>query len=212
MNGSGRGQKGQNCRIFVVFFFSSKSRPFEKKLFAAKRKEKGSEIFRFQNLFMVGLTRLDSNKYKTLMKYRKQFDYSPTSIGLEVGVSDNRAVDEFGEIAVKCLKQPYRRDFSDTDVEQIISSYQSGKSTIKLAKQFGCSKGTINKLLRQHGVEVIREKAQAKLDTAAVIAMYEEMRTSEEIAKQFKVHPQAVIRCLKANGVKIRTRWDYVKK
>ena len=124
----------------------------------------------------------------------------------------NREIDAFGEIAVKRLKQSYCRDFSDTDVEQIISSYQSGESTIGLAKQFGCNKGTINKLLRQHGVKVIRGKAQAKLDAAVVIAMYEEMHTSEEIAKQFKVHPQVVIRCLKANGVKIRTRWDYAKK
>ena len=161
---------------------------------------------------MVDLTRLDSNKYKTLIKRKRQFAYSPASIVSEVGVVSNREIDAFGEIAVKRLKQSYCRDFSDTDVEQIISSYQSGESTIGLAKQFGCNKGTINKLLRQHGVKVIRGKAQAKLDAAAVIAMYEEMHTSEEIAKQFKVHPQVVIRCLKANGVKIRTRWDYAKK
>ena len=105
---------------------------------------------------MVDLTRLDSNKYKTLIKRKRQFAYSPASIVSEVGVVSNREIDAFGEIAVKRLKQSYCRDFSDTDVEQKISSYQSGESTIGLAKQFGCNKGTINTLLLQHGVKVIR--------------------------------------------------------
>lgn len=168
---------------------------------------------------MVGLTELDPKQYEAIIRQKVKVTQAAQNLGQTATaiIPDdvewhNREIDEFGEIAVKRLEQPYRKVFSDADVEQIISSYQSGKSTIELAKQFGCSKGTINKLLRQHGVEVIREKAQAKLDTAAVIAMYEEMRTSEEIAKQFKVHPQAVIRCLKANGVKIRNRWDYVRK
>ena len=162
---------------------------------------------------MVGLTRLNSNKYKTLIKRRRQFVHSPASVVSEVGVSSNREIDAFGEIAVKRLEQLYRKDFSEDDIELILSSYQSGNTTIDLAKQFGCSKGTINKLLRKCGVNVTKAKARAKLDDGVVVAMYEEERhTIEEIAKYFGVSPYTVNRCLHSNGVKIRSRWDYVKK
>lgn len=128
-------------------------------------------------------------------------------------VSDSRVIDEFGEVAVKCLEQPYRRDFSEDDIALIISSYQSeNATTIDLAEQFGCSKGTINKLLRQHGVNVTKAKAQAKLDDKLVVAMYEEQHTIEEIAKRFGVSSYTVNQCLRRNGVKIRSRWDYVNK
>lgn len=124
----------------------------------------------------------------------------------------SREIDEFGEIAVKRLEQPYRKDFSDADVEQVISGYQSGKSTIALAEEFGCSKNTINKLLREHGVNVTKAKAQAKLDAKVVIAMYGERHTIEEIAECFGVSSYLVNRCLRSNRVKIRSRWDYTEK
>lgn len=161
---------------------------------------------------MVGLTRLDSNKYKTLITRKRQFDYSPAAIVSEVEVSSNREIDEFGEIAVKRLEQLYCKDFSEDDIKLIISCYQSGSTTIDLAEQFGCSKGTINKLLRKCGVNVTKAKAQAKLDAEIVIAMYEERHTIEEIAQHFGVSPYTVNRCLHSNGVKIRSRWDYAKK
>lgn len=163
--------------------------------------------------FVVGLTRLDSNKYKTLIKRKRQFVHFPTSIASEVEASGNRAIDEFGEMAVKRLKQLYRKDFSEDDIELIISSYQSGNTTIDLAEQFGCSKGTINKLLRKCGVNVTKAKAQAKLDDRVVIAMYKEERhTIEEIAQHFGVSSYTVNRCLHRNEVKIRSRWDYIAK
>ena len=97
-------------------------------------------------------------------------------------------------MAVKRLKQLYRKDFSEDDIELIISSYQSGNTTIDLAEQFGCSKGTINKLLRKCGVNVTKAKAQAKLDDRVVIAMYKEERhTIEEIAQHFGVSSYTVV-------------------
>ncbi len=163
----------------------------------------------------MGLTELDPNKCKPILAQKSRIHQTANYLNHPtISISDgselcNREIDKFGELAVKRLKRPYRRDFSDDEIEQIISSYKSDNSTIKLAEQFGCSKNTINKLLRQHGVEIIREKAQAKLDIEKVITMYEEMHTTAEIAGCFGVKPLSVIRCLRAHGVKIRSRWDY---
>lgn len=170
--------------------------------------------------FVVGLTEPDPNQYDAIIRQKvkviqaaKNFGQAATFIIADDAERHNREIDVFGEIAVKRLKQPYRREFSEADIKQMVSAYQSGETTtIKLAERFGCSKTTINKLLRQHGVEVTRAKAQARLNADAVVAMYDEMRTTEEIAECFHVHPQVVIRCLRANGVKIRSRWDYAKK
>lgn len=169
---------------------------------------------------LVGLTEPDPNQYDAIIRQKvkviqaaKNFGQAATFIIADDAERHNREIDVFGEIAVKRLKQPYRREFSEADIKQMVSAYQSGETTtIKLAERFGCSKTTINKLLRQHGVEVTRAKAQARLNADAVVAMYDEMRTTEEIAECFHVHPQVVIRCLRANGVKIRSRWDYAKK
>lgn len=171
-------------------------------------------------LILVGLTEPDPNQYDAIIRQKvkviqaaKNFGQAATFIIPDDTERHNREIDVFGEIAVKRLKQPYRREFSESDIKQMVSAYQSGETTtIKLAERFGCSKTTINKLLRQHGVEVTRAKAQARLNADAVVAMYDEMRTTEEIAECFHVHPQVVIRCLRANGVKIRSRWDYAKK
>lgn len=170
--------------------------------------------------YLVGLTEPDPNQYDAIIRQKvkviqaaKNFGQAATFIIADDAERHNREIDVFGEIAVKRLKQPYRREFSEADIKQMVSAYQSGETTtIKLAERFGCSKTTINKLLRQHGVEVTRAKAQARLNADAVVAMYDEMRTTEEIAECFHVHPQVVIRCLRANGVKIRSRWDYAKK
>lgn len=172
-----------------------------------------------ESLILVDLTEPDPKQYEAIIRQKHKVIQASKNLGQSFNAiipdgttQQSREIDEFGEIAVKRLEQPHRRDFSDADVEKIISSYKSGRSTIELARQFACSKNTINKLLRDHGVEVIKAKAQAKLDAKAVVAMYAEMHTAEEIAKRFDAHRQVVIRCLKANGVKIRNRWDYVEK
>ena len=88
----------------------------------------------------------------------------------------------------------------------MVAGYKSGMTTIELAKQFQCNKGTINKLLRQHGVRITKAKAQAKLNVDKVLSMYENMHTIEDIAKYFNVSSYTINRCLKAHGVKIRGR------
>lgn len=160
-----------------------------------------------------GLTELDPKQYEAIIRQKTKVIQAAKNLGQSTNaiIPDDaerhkREIDEFGEIAVKRLEQSYCRNFSDADVEQIISSYKSGKSTIELARRFGCSKNTINKLLREHSVEIIKAKSQAKLDAKVVVAMYTKMHTAEEIAKRFDVHPQVVIRCLKANEIKIRSR------
>ena len=163
---------------------------------------------------MVGLSELNSNKYKTILRYKTRIsEYAktiPTSNILPESLSlNNKTTDKFGDIRVKTLKRPYRREFTPTEVGEIIALYNSGENTIKLAKQFNCSKSTINKLLRQNGVLVTKKKARIKIDVDKAISMYTEMSTLEEIGEYFDVSTHTVREILLENGVKMRTRWDY---
>lgn len=164
-------------------------------------------------MLMVGLSELDSNKYRAILKAKKQITKQvlhQTGFMVEdAPPCSDKVTDQFGEIATTRLKQPYRREFSEQDVRQMVAGYKSGMTTMELAKQFKCNKGTINKLLRQHGVRITKAKAQAKLNVDKVLSMYENMHTIEDIAKYFNVSSYTVNRCLKAHNVKIRGRWDY---
>lgn len=163
---------------------------------------------------MVGLSELNSNKYKTILRHKTHIseyaEITPTaSISLEPLSLNNKTIDKFGEISVKTLKRSYRREFTPTEVSEIIALYNSEKDTIKLAKQFNCSKNTINKLLRQNDVLVTKKKARAKIDVDKAISMYAEKITLEKIGEYFDVSSYTVREVLLENGIKLRTRWDY---
>lgn len=128
------------------------------------------------------------------------------------GSLSHKEIDEFGEIAVKRLTQPYRVEFSSEDVKNIVAAYKAGKSTHKISQQYNCCKTTISNLLKRNGISVTNAKAQGKFNAQTVIHLYEEMHTTEEIAKLFGVSPYTINRCLRENGVKIRSRWDYEQK
>ena len=163
---------------------------------------------------LVDLSRLDSNKYKAILRYKRQIANDlaivPTTITRQDKAELSHTINEFGEIEATQLKQSHR-SFSSQEVEAIIIAYQNGKSTYTLAEEFGCHRMTITKTLKRHGVIVDNRRAMKKLNEGEVVSLYATMHTTEEIAKRFHVHPQAIIRCLKSHGVKIRSRWDYIR-
>lgn len=165
---------------------------------------------------MVELSRLDSKKCSAVLRFKQKNAERIKSLGYTINPNEklveSREIDEYGEVAVKRLRQRFRIEFSNSEVKQIISAYQSGSTTLQIAKQFNCSKATISSLLKQHGVNVTKAKAQAKIDVKMVIAMYAEMQTAADIAKFFGVSAYAIQRCLRENGIKLRSRWDYPQK
>ena len=64
-----------------------------------------------------------------------------------------RAVDEFGELAVRQLQQK-QKHFTDEETVILAEEYQNGKTLLDLAKQYGCHRNTVSKTLKKHGVKV----------------------------------------------------------
>ena len=90
------------------------------------------------------------------------------------------------------------REFSEAELQEIISLYQAGKATRELGEMFKVSKTTITKLLRKQGVEVTKSKVQARLNAKEIISMYKNGYTAEKIAKHFEVCPQTILDCLRS--------------
>lgn len=164
---------------------------------------------------MVDLTRLDSNKFKAILRFKRQIADSfdkPSDAIISHGASEpTRRLNTFGEMEALQVDQRHK-DLSDKEIDDIVAGYLSGKSTYALAEKFGCHRRTVTKALEKRGIVVDKRKAMKKLDEERVVALYAAMHTIEEIAKQFNVSANTITRCLKNHGVKMRNRWDYINK
>ncbi len=166
----------------------------------------------FRSFLLMGLSGLDSKKYQAILNFRRQLPKSPSGCIISEHIEVcNKQIDEYGELAVNRLTQT-PKEFSEAELQEIISLYQAGKATRELGEMFKVSKNTIGRLLKEQGVEITRSKAQAKLNAKKAISMYEDGFTSTQIAKQLGVGAQTILRCLKNHGVTIKSRWDYEQK
>lgn len=154
---------------------------------------------------MVGLSRLDSNKYARILAHKSSTLSPFNSISRPVS-----RVNEFGETEIGQIKHPYKT-LSDAEIVKIAEAYRLGKTTYELAEQYSCCRANIVNALKKSGITASKAKAQEVINAKEVIKLYGEFHTTQEIADRFKVGPNAIIRCLRANGVSIRSRWDYPK-
>ena len=159
---------------------------------------------------MVGLSRLDLNKYACVREAKLEVDCAVSRPDNSVS-NDTRSVNEHGELEVKKYKV-FQRTLSDADIAEIAKAYLHGKTTYQLAEQYGCCRRAIVNALKKKSITATKAKAQEVLDAGDVVKMYNEYHTTAEIAKKYGVDPNSVIRCLRSNGVAIRSRWDYPRK
>lgn len=163
---------------------------------------------------------ITSKNYQRILEF-KLSNHAGRLSASDIDIISRSSKKDKGEIAdyyrdkkkVESLQQPYQRIFTPTEIERIVAAYQSGKASYELGVEYGCSKTTIIKLLKQQGVTLRKSgRARAKVDSKKVIKMYKEMHTIKEIAKSLNVDSQVISRCLKENGIKLRSRWDYPEK
>lgn len=147
---------------------------------------------------LMELSGLDSKKYQAILNFKRQVadDFSERILSENAKIS-NKQVDEYGELVVNRLSQT-QKEFSESELKEMASLYQSGKTTRELGEMFKVSKTTITKLLRKQGVEVTKSKVQARLNAKEIISMYKNGYTAEKIAKHFEVCPQTILDCLRS--------------
>lgn len=159
----------------------------------------------------MALSDLESNKFDKVIRWKKNANID-FSLATPLGISQDRiATSEFGDLKVTKMNQAQKR-LSRNEITQAATEYQVGMTTYALAEKYGYTRQTISNALKAHGVDITKCKASKKINREEVIAMYADMLTTEQIAQKYSVGPQVITRCLRSNNVKIRTRWNYLKK
>lgn len=96
------------------------------------------------------------------------------------------------------------RRLTPDELSQVFELYRLGKSTYKLARQFGTDRHTITRHLRRGGVEPRpRQKLTPQL-TEQAKRLYADGYSLAAIGKQVGLTPTAVGNALRRTGVKLR--------
>ena len=110
----------------------------------------------------MGLSRLDSNKYRKITSCRAITPSEPLTLTSE-SEHNSLKINEFGEHEVQQIRQE-QKYLSDQERAEIVDAYRSGKTTYELAEQYGCHRRTIAEALKKQGIAPNKAKSQKKLD------------------------------------------------
>ena len=104
---------------------------------------------------LVLLSGLDSNKYRTILTFKKHItehpNIQPTESISKSTDERNREIDGFGEIAAKKIQRQQKR-LTPEETQMLIAEYQSGKEPAELGKQFGIHRITASKILKRNNI------------------------------------------------------------
>lgn len=101
--------------------------------------------------------------------------------------------------------QPHRIDrrLPPNTIAQIVDSYRSGASTNQLCKQYGLSKGSMMKVLRDHDVPTrFQPMTSDEIDSA--VALYAEEYSLRTISLKLGKSKGSVWKALYEHGVSMR--------
>lgn len=102
---------------------------------------------------MVRLSDQNYKKYQAILRFKHQI--------LEDGKiltsksTQNKDIDEFGEIVTKSITH-VQKHLTSEEIDSMAVQYQSGKTLLVLAKEYGCHRDTVSKALKKHGVQIRR--------------------------------------------------------
>ncbi len=102
---------------------------------------------------------------------------------------------------------PYHpnRKLQPDEVAELVEAYRHGVSMVKLAKQYGLHRNTVEAHLRRSGVTIrpVVKMTPALVERATKLYI-EQMWTTARIGKEFGVDASTVAKALKRAGVQMR--------
>lgn len=104
------------------------------------------------------------------------------------------------------------KDLSQEIIEDICKRYESGISSVELGKRYGCSDGTITKLLRNQGIGIRCGGFQPNItqkERENMISLFKEGNSQAQIGAILGYSQVTVRRHLSRLGIKPRTRSYY---
>lgn len=109
---------------------------------------------------LVHLSDQNYKKYQAILRFKHQIleaDKILTSKSTQ-----NKDIDEFGEIVTKSITH-VQKHLTSEEIDSMAVQYQSGKTLLVLAKEYGCHRDTVSKALKNTGYK-FEEGARDHLD------------------------------------------------
>jgi hypothetical protein len=98
-----------------------------------------------------------------------------------------------------------RRRLNRETITQLVADYEAGQSTPTLVKRYGLAKGTVLKLLKEHGI-TMRHQQMTEAEIIETIDLYQQGWSLARIGQHFGRNPSIIQGVLKRAGV-ARRKW-----
>ena len=96
------------------------------------------------------------------------------------------------------------KKIAQSNIDQIINLYQAGTPTNQIAERCGIFPESVNRILKNHGIEKNRCVKTSPEQIKVIIERYSDGESSEKIAKDLGINGSTVCRILKRNKISIR--------
>jgi hypothetical protein len=98
----------------------------------------------------------------------------------------------------------------ESEIEEIISLYQSGEKPKVIGEKFGIYNNSVTRILRKRGIERNQVIKISQSQNDYICSEYIKGKNSEVLAKELQINASTVCRVLKRNGAQIRP--DFINK
>lgn len=147
-----------------------------------------------------------------ILKYREKHYKSSKDKGCEDSSdSDSDDVDHSYDPA--SIVQHYRQEqkqLSDAEISLVVQRYSEGSSTYELAKEFGCHRSTISRVLKKSGIEVSHKATSRTALCEKILQLYADYMRPVDISKELGINVATVRKILHGNNVRIKHSSEYV--
>jgi DNA-binding CsgD family transcriptional regulator len=134
---------------------------------------------------------------------------SSGKIGNALGVHPSSVLNTLKRFKIKSRECTPPRMFTETQEQEICRRYLEGEDSPSLGKAFGCSGGTILKIIARHGIKA-RNSSKCRALTADVQAeictRYVAGERTAVLALEYGRDPKSILQVLRRHGVKRRTK------
>ncbi|MDR2336865.1 MAG: hypothetical protein LBE03_02055 [Candidatus Nomurabacteria bacterium] len=133
---------------------------------------------------MVALSEADSKLLSRLLRQ----DYYSTKSQNDLGVK--------GLKTAKAIKKS-PRTLNDTEILEAITQYNNGTLIKVICREYGCCRGYLAKLLKAHGVKIVRRSRLQKEKVQRVIRLHATGLSSRSIEAQIGIGYKSVQRIVR---------------
>ena len=102
-------------------------------------------------------------------------------------------------------------NFSEKHAREFYGMYLGGLSCTQIAKQQGCTVGTITNLFKKYKLLIENRQNKINIDLQTLINQYKSGKSLTQISKEFNVGRNTLSKMLKNNGIAVINKQNQIR-